>query len=94
MNRLRRLEQLEQKAPYVVCRPAALAGRAFVDLMCNHIDTAMQSGLEGTALQRLVSAWVDLCKADEIELIVALGEDMKAAGLCDESYNPTSALLD
>ena len=93
MNRLRRLEQLDQKAPYMVCRPATLSGRAFVDSMCSHIETAMQSGLDGTALQGLVSAWVDLCKQDEIDLIEALGEDMRAAGLCDESYNPTSALL-
>lgn len=93
MNRLRRLEQLEKKAPYVLFRPEGLAGRDFVDYMCSHIEIAMQGGLDGTALQGLVSAWVDLCNQDEIDFIEALGADMKAAGLCDESYNPTSALL-
>lgn len=94
MNRMRRIEQLEQKAPYVVFRPEGLAGRDFVDYMCSHIDKAMQGGLDGAALQGLVSAWLDLCETDESEILLALGEDMKAAGLCDESYNPTAAFLD
>lgn len=93
MNMRRRLEQLEQKAPVVVVRPKGLTGEDFVHYICDHIDHAAQAGLHGPTLQRLVSACVDLFAPGELAFIEAMGEEMKAAGLCDDAYRPTALLL-
>lgn len=88
MSRLRRLEQLEQKAPYAVCRPAGVHGGPFIAYVCQHIDTATQTGLDDPDVQKLVSAWMDLFTDEESEILSELGETMVAAGFCDETYNP------